>query len=391
MVFHCTHFPLYILFKNQERFIKEHRSILGSCIAGWSHAVHGGRNGEKVSEALLEYRKLSIEKGERNMLDTYQEELSVNGIFLFDDMSSVYPDSSLEYWFDNDTWEAITDECRTQYPLVVLSEKTEAIVDKFSKAGKKSYNKCSNIAKELSDDEDKDNSQIRESLISIIKFYLQNHQKKADQLETAFSISAVYPLMLSFLDETRLLTRKGVLITFILVFKTDKKTPRKPENADKKGYFFTDLSMHFEYGAIPTERLLLVEIKPTYKAHNGSRPDLVKFANEMKDSLEKMIEDHIDDPEITVLGVLIEEIEIVTWGIIIGFRSTLLVMGLHYQGIYCVLPSCYEALKTLQHMLIKNAELCFLRKKKREPIRHQYVSESCRLEKSQSTNTQSDQ
>ena len=69
---------------------------------------------------------------------------------------------------------------------------------------------------------------------------------------------------------------------------------------------FTDLSMNFDHGSMPTEGLLLVEIKPPQKVYNGSRPDLVKLANEMKDSLDKMIEDGIDDPEITVLGVLIK-------------------------------------------------------------------------------------
>ena len=64
--------------------------------------------------------------------------------------------------------------------------------------------------------------------------------------------------------------------------------------------------MSFEYGAMPTEGLLLIEIKPPNKVRNGSRPDLVKLANEMKNSLDKLIDDKLDDPEITVLGVLIE-------------------------------------------------------------------------------------
>ncbi|KAI7848156.1 hypothetical protein BDC45DRAFT_524176 [Circinella umbellata] len=38
-------------------------------------------NGVVVSELLLKYREESIKKGEKQMLDTYQEELSLNGIF----------------------------------------------------------------------------------------------------------------------------------------------------------------------------------------------------------------------------------------------------------------------------------------------------------------------
>ncbi|KAI9489760.1 hypothetical protein BDB00DRAFT_790822 [Zychaea mexicana] len=126
-------------------------------------------NGVEVSEALLEYRKLSIEKGERNMLDTYQEELSVNGILLFDDLSSVYPDSSLEYGLH--------------------LKKREAIVNKFAKAGKKKYNECSGIAKELSDDEDENNSQIREPVITMHNQVLFSKIIKESRLREVASLS----------------------------------------------------------------------------------------------------------------------------------------------------------------------------------------------------------
>ncbi|KAI9479628.1 hypothetical protein BDB00DRAFT_173164 [Zychaea mexicana] len=146
--------------------------------------------------------------------------------------------------------------------------------------------------------------------------------------------------MLAFLDETDLLTLHG----------TDEKSPRK----DTKSLQFTDLSMNFEYGAMPTQGLLLVEIKPPIKVRSGSRHDLIKLANEMKDSLDQTVGDGMDDPSIAVLALLIE-----------GFRSTLFVMDLQYQGVYRLIPlsvfyiprdgndlvvlsSCYEALGTMQ-------------------------------------------
>ena len=97
-----------------------------------------------------------------------------------------------------------------------------------------------------------------------------------------------------------------MLLTFIFIHRTDEKAPSKSEDSGKKSYLFTDLSVNFEYGRMPTEGLLLVEIKPPQKVYNGSRPDLIKLANEMKDSLDKMIDDGIDDADITVLGLLIE-------------------------------------------------------------------------------------
>ncbi|KAI7859195.1 hypothetical protein BDC45DRAFT_564670 [Circinella umbellata] len=73
--------------------------------------------------------------------------------------------------------------------------------------------------------------------------------------------------MLAFLDEIHILTRKG----------TDEKAPSQSEHSSKKSYLFTDLSVNFEDGWMPTE-----------------------------DSLDKMIEDGIDDADITVLGLLIK-------------------------------------------------------------------------------------
>ena len=57
----------------------------------------------------------------------------MNGIFLFDNVSSVYPDSSIEYGLEKRTWNAIIEECSSLYPLIELSEETEFTVNKFAK------------------------------------------------------------------------------------------------------------------------------------------------------------------------------------------------------------------------------------------------------------------
>ncbi|KAI7859194.1 hypothetical protein BDC45DRAFT_531095 [Circinella umbellata] len=113
-----------------------------------------------ISEALLEYRKLLIEKCESTILDTHQEGLFINGIFLFNDASCVYPDSSLEY-------RVIIEQLKTKYPVIELLEKTKSIISKL-----RSYNECHIITKELSDDEDENNSHIQESQI---KYRIQGH------------------------------------------------------------------------------------------------------------------------------------------------------------------------------------------------------------------------
>ncbi|KAI7848155.1 hypothetical protein BDC45DRAFT_323126 [Circinella umbellata] len=233
--------------------------------------------------------------------------------FLFDDLNCVYPDCSLVYGFDRDTWQAVMNECKELYPTQSLSKKTKKIINKFAEAGTENFEKCDKIAEKLNTKD-----QIRESLRNIISTYSPESAKKTDKLESTFSISSVYPLMLPFFRETHLLTRIG----------TDGKASRKEtKNNDKKGYVFPDLSMNYECGAMPVQRLLIAEIKPPHKVRTGSRPDFIKLAIQMKDSIDKMINDGVDDPEITVSGLLIE-----------GFRCTLFVMDLKYQKIYRLIP-----------------------------------------------------
>ncbi|KAI9493185.1 hypothetical protein BDB00DRAFT_788228 [Zychaea mexicana] len=296
-------------------------------------------NGVVVSELLLKYREESIKKGEKQVLDIYQEELSLNGIFLFDDLNCVYPDCSSVYGFDRDTWQAVMNECKELYPAQSLSKKTKKIIKKFAEAGAENFDKCDKIVEKLNNKD-----QIRESLRNI----------------------------------------------------TDGKASRKEKETNhKKGYVFPDLSMNFECGAMPMQRLLIAEIKPPHKVRTGSRPDLIKLALQMKDSIDKMINDGVDDPEITVSGLLIE-----------GFRCTLFVMDLKYQKIYRFIPlqvfyiprdrhdfgvllHSFKALSTMERMVSENAELClqFLRNKKRMSIRSSYITEPCIPKSSEAVQT----
>ena len=57
---------------------------------------------------------------------------------------------------------------------------------------------------------------------------------------------------------------------------------------------------------MPEQGLVITEIKPPTKMKSGSRPDLVKLGNEMKDSIDKMVNDGFDNKDISVFGLLIE-------------------------------------------------------------------------------------
>ena len=57
---------------------------------------------------------------------------------------------------------------------------------------------------------------------------------------------------------------------------------------------------------MPEEGLLIVEIKSPHRVKNGEPPDFIRLANAMKDTIDKMIRDGLDDFEVPVLGVLSE-------------------------------------------------------------------------------------
>ncbi|KAG2215407.1 hypothetical protein INT45_010427 [Circinella minor] len=293
-------------------------------------------NTTPITERFLKFRNETMEHAKEGVLKTYQEELALNCIFLIDGVECA-PNSRLHYGFDEEEWDCMLKEVNDLYPM-----------------------------KSLADD----------VIFSIVQF------AQADKQESSFSIASVYPIFLPFIDETELVTCCG----------TDGQAQGSAERRDsvdgnKSTSRYSDLSMNFSFDSMPEQGLLIVEIKPFEKVKNGSRPDFIKLANEMKDAIDKMVKDGMDDENITVLGVLIE-----------GFKCTLFVMDLMYQAttyrlvllsvfyiprdrhdLY-VLLSSYEALATMRKMTYSNARRCyaFYKEKKRTTIRHDYTVESFR-------------
>ncbi|KAI7853017.1 hypothetical protein BDC45DRAFT_536856 [Circinella umbellata] len=199
-------------------------------------------DGVVISDLLLKYREEAFNKGEKNILETYQEEPSLNNIFLFDDSNWICPDSSLEYGFDRNTWEDIIEECNELYLIHSLSKKTESIIKKFTKlyiplldAYVYTYIDIPSLR---------------------ITAYSPESAKKSDKMESTFSISAVSPLMLAFFKETNILTRNGQPMGKLLT---------KIQTKIKQAYVFPDLSMDFDYDVMPTQHLLIWGVKPPHK------------------------------------------------------------------------------------------------------------------------------
>ena len=72
--------------------------------------------------------------------------------------------------------------------------------------------------------------------------------------------------------------------------------------------------MFYSYGFLSEQALTIVDIKQPSDVLHGEHPGLVKLANELKDSIDKMVEDGFDDDEISVAGILVEGKRILSVG-----------------------------------------------------------------------------
>ncbi|KAI9251767.1 hypothetical protein BDA99DRAFT_541180 [Phascolomyces articulosus] len=320
---------------------------------------------------FLEYRAQSIVKAKAGQSISVHEELSLNCIILVDGMNSL-DSSDLEYGFESATWESMVKECQDRYEIDDLPAETELAITTITKAARQDFSRVDSSIKKLPDGDDK--GLIEESLRSLVSRYAPNTSNKVTKLESSFTMEVVDPVLLPFLKENGMLSRKG----------TDGKVPDAANN-NKKDIQFSDLSVFFKYGEdLPQEGLVMVEIKPPIKVNNGHRPDYVKLGNELKSCIDKMVKDGLDDEDIVVTGVLIE-----------GFMCTVFVMDLVYQATYrmipiavfhlprsrhdfIVLPQAYESLLKVRNLMLSSAQKCFAfyRKKERKTIRDQYVVES---------------
>ncbi|KAG2221185.1 hypothetical protein INT45_007762 [Circinella minor] len=230
-----------------------------------------------------------------------EDQRALNCIFLIDGLECE-ASSRLQYGFDEEEWGAMLEEVKELYPVRSLNDDVVKTIFKFAEAGDTDFGRCRSIIKKIPDDIiGDDNSCIELSMYNILESYKPNSSNKAGKQESSFSIDSVYPVFLPFIDETETTTRCG----------TDGQAQGSSERRNSVGSSkstgrFSDLPVNFSFGSMPEQGLVIVEIKPVEKVKNGSRPDFAKLANEMKDALDKMVRDGMDDEDITVLGVLIE-------------------------------------------------------------------------------------
>ncbi|KAI9258211.1 hypothetical protein BDA99DRAFT_539213 [Phascolomyces articulosus] len=116
---------------------------------------------------------------------------------------------------------------------------------------------------------------------------------------------------------------------------------------------------------------------------DSSRPDFVKLANEIKDSIDKMVKDDYDDDRITVvLGVLVEV-----------RLSIELFCSLFSMYLILLMTATYESMITLRKYMLAYAHKCFAFHQQtvfQQTIRSKYIIETFNTPESQNSKNSND-
>ncbi|KAG0162589.1 hypothetical protein DFQ30_001683 [Apophysomyces sp. BC1015] len=276
-----------------------------------------------------------------------------------------------EFAIDPVVWNHMHGELKLKYQLKTAPEHIEQKLCSFAKAARRNYAECRRMPSTWLEADAVEASNVVNNMygrivVSSLRLLmrtcrLQSYSLRAsstnDINEDTFVMNVIRPAFIPFLQETRFIKRNGCDA------RLDSSKRRRILNGESRTSRFADLSMKYQYGDLE-ELLLAIEVKPPKKLRKMRRPDFTKLANEMKDSIDKMIGDGLNSSEITCLGILVE-----------GHKCTLLVMDLRFHFVYRLFPvsvfhlpqdhndfwrlvDVYEALDTAKDLLLQTGRTC---------------------------------
>ncbi|KAI8136744.1 hypothetical protein BJV82DRAFT_675695 [Fennellomyces sp. T-0311] len=295
--------------------------------------------------------------GHDKALVTIQQQLALNCIFYIHDSSQI------EYGIEKTIWKCAVEECQLLYGTKELPDSVTSKLRHLSKKAKKNYTELDDAVTDWNDvtyagykDEIR---KIKSTFRELIPLYKPESSVRNAAHESTFSLSTVHPIILPFMEEDYHLSRYG----------TDGEVVGSKARRDNNSN---------------CSRSSAGQIKSPHCVKDGKRPDFLKVANEMKDAIDTMVRDGIDDFDISVLCLLVA-----------GFKCSLMAMDLMYQGIYrlslvntfyiprahddfAVLEEAFETLVAMDKMIQINAMKClqFALKKEPKTIRGDYIVDS---------------
>ncbi|RHZ59533.1 hypothetical protein Glove_363g46 [Diversispora epigaea] len=311
-----------------------------------------------VSNLLLEYRDMSIQKASDNKIDEVAEILSLNHIFLFEQNVS----SGISLMIEPESLKEIFNNIKNEFTPYQMPDDDILRCYKMAKTASEDFEKCKPLLrkwqKELDDDQEDLILEIFESIINNFNPEVYRQGLKED----TFVHEVFEPVIKTFF---RNINFKCEWSTDVLEASAHRKHKFDPSLQGRKADFSV-------YMPIRGNKfyLLVSEIKSAdFMLSNKNKipledGDFVKLGNEMKDILDKCIDNGVGNKNMTICGLLVE-----------GFQCRLFAMDLKYEAIYRmillgkfyfprdnsdlgVLPTSIERLMQIKTIMTCSTEIC---------------------------------
>ncbi|CAG8575447.1 10572_t:CDS:10 [Ambispora leptoticha] len=245
-----------------------------------------------ISVKLIEYRQMCIQKALRDELENESEILSLNYIFLFDEDEK----NGTRDAFDGKLWTAIFKDIKAEFFSVQFSESDICRCHAMTKAASSSLRDCRLLIRQWQKDLEKEEDILLEVYESILQ---QNLWNLCGSCEDTFVHKILAPFIAPFFTKNDLLDCSWS--TDVFEPSVHRKRKFDPSLDGKKAdntVFLTAKKLK--------EFLLVTEVKSPRYRKNGMLNDLVKLGNELKDALDKVIDDGIDSKDVAICGLLVQ-------------------------------------------------------------------------------------
>ncbi|CAG8616168.1 1962_t:CDS:10 [Funneliformis mosseae] len=304
-----------------------------------------------ISDIFFQFRQSAITKAIDGSIEGMSEILALNHIFLIQDSES-------GRIIDKQLWDRVIQQVYQEYPPPDPPEDWLSKCNEVSKMARKDFKNSKSLLKNWYKSSNKESDDIIFDVFhNILSLYTPSGS--AENLhEDSFAHKVLSPVISPFFKDS--LEISSVWANEILDSSAHRKKRFDPSLEGRKPDFELHISMNQR-----KENLLVLEIKPT----NHARPnkdtlnDLVKLANELKDCIDKIINDGISD-NVTVCGILVE-----------GCKCTFYIMDLQYDALYrmiqlgvfylprdrhdfCVINNALEVLLHAQDIVKQSATYC---------------------------------
>ncbi|CAG8485652.1 1505_t:CDS:10 [Paraglomus occultum] len=262
-----------------------------------------------VTMMLMKYRQSSVQKAYTNNIETAAEILSLNHIFLFEDETGIWKRLAGE------SWKTIFNSIKTEFVTSQLSDYDLLRCHTMSNTASGTFADCKLLLRKWQQQVVVNEDIVLELFESILQ--RPSLWNSRSVTEDTFVHEALAPVLSPFFVNEFLICDWS---TDILESSANRKKKLDPSLKGRGRK--PDLTVSIYVINNRKENVLVTEVKsPKYRGKK--LPDLIKLGNEMKDSLDKMVDDGIFTEDVVVCGILVH-----------GLLCSAYAMDLKYDGVY---------------------------------------------------------